>query len=53
MQISFEEVEFWGQVLYISKTCLSCENDCKIKSVCKDTEIYCNKFKKVIKSIDK
>ena len=45
MQIKFEEVEFYGQVLYIGKTCQSCKNKCKIKSICKNVEIFCKRYK--------
>lgn len=45
MQIEFEEFEFYGQVLHISKTCLKCKNDCKVKSCCKNAEIICINYK--------
>ena len=40
MQIKFDEVEYYGQVLHISKTCQDCKNECKIKSVCKRYKSY-------------
>ena len=49
VQIKFDEVEYFGQVLHICKTCQDCKNDCKIESVCKNIEIFCKNYKKVIK----
>ena len=45
MQIKFDEVEYYGQVLHISKTCQDCKNECKIKSVCESIEIVCKRYK--------
>ena len=45
MQIKFDEVEYYGQVLHISKTCQDCKNECKIKSVCESIEIFCKRYK--------
>ena len=45
MQIKFDEVEYYGQVLHISKTCQDCKNECKIKIVCEIIEIFCKRYK--------
>lgn len=43
VQLYFEELE---NDLFISKTCEKCKNECKIKCITKDAEIYCYKYKK-------
>ena len=50
MQIKFEDVEYYGQVLHVCKTCQSCINECKIKSVCENADIFCKRYKKSYKS---
>ena len=51
MQIKFDEVEYFGQVLHICKTCQACKNKCKIKSICENVEIFCKKYKKLYKTV--
>lgn len=43
IQLYFEELD---EKLYISKTCEQCINECKIYSVSKCAEVYCNKYRK-------
>ena len=46
MQSKFDEVEYYGQVLHICKTCQSCRNKCKIESICESIEVFCKRYKK-------
>lgn len=40
------EFDFFEEDLYISKTCSECKNECKIRCITKDANIYCNRYKK-------
>ncbi len=43
IQLYFEELE---EKLYISKTCEMCINNCKVRCISNEAEIYCKKYKK-------
>ncbi|MGL4802003.1 MAG: hypothetical protein ACRC18_07030 [Cetobacterium sp.] len=44
-QLEFTIPEEVTEELYISSTCYKCINKCKVYSVCKDTIVYCKKYK--------